>query len=659
MNLQTDEAGTLTLEFSQDGTNWSKYPVTEFTIAAGINEVHTAWKGGRYVRPKYTGTDGSKTYFRLQIYYSNHPLPLSAPLNQSIGIDQDATVVRAVNEGLNANSTYTQKPISSVVNTLSWVSGSDLPFSASQVWTSDWATLEGYAGLTVLADGVAGSPAPGTMSMQFSHNAIDVHRNISVTTEDIANTAPRTLGAVAKYFRLKYENGSVAHDWTDIQTMFQEQQVQLVSRLNDSISANIDVTNVRSVLVGSDNAGNYRNSTVDEHGDLKAHIHEPTTAFGELMTADMEPVIQITFPYNINTDIVTPVTSSTNTTITQANQMAVLSTSATSGNSGSLESVRTAKYRAGQGIDVRFTALFTTGSSAGSMQMAGIGDENDGVFVGYSGSYFGLMRVDGGVYNFISQSDWNTDIFDGSGNLNNPSGVQLKPEKGNVYNIKYQWLGYGAIKLSIEDPVEGFFSEATLIEYANAYTVPSFQNPTFPMRYYVSNGPNSEDIVLKTASGAAFIGGQNKITGPTNSTGSVVGKSAGTQLLFAIEGVEFMPSGSSNVNKVNSYLRDMSISNDGANNTVVGVELRENATISGSTYGYINENNSSVRTINGTYTTGTGKKLGKWSVPTGQALNIDLTNFDFEIRPTRNIAIILTGDASTATEVDINWAEDF
>jgi hypothetical protein len=75
VNLQVDEAGTLFFDFSQDGTNWSSYPVAGFDVASGINEVHTAWKGGRYMRPRFIGS-GGRSFFRLKTYYSNLPLPL-------------------------------------------------------------------------------------------------------------------------------------------------------------------------------------------------------------------------------------------------------------------------------------------------------------------------------------------------------------------------------------------------------------------------------------------------------------------------------------------------------------------------------------------------------------------------------------------------------
>lgn len=106
VNLQTDESGTLTFEFSQNGTDWSSYPTQEFTVAAGINEVHGAWKGTRYVRPKFTGADGSRTYFRIRTMYSYDPIVLSAPLNQPIGSDSDANIVRAVNIGQDPTGTF-------------------------------------------------------------------------------------------------------------------------------------------------------------------------------------------------------------------------------------------------------------------------------------------------------------------------------------------------------------------------------------------------------------------------------------------------------------------------------------------------------------------------------------------------------------------------
>lgn len=41
--------------------------------------------------------------------------------------------------------------------------------------------------------------------------------------------------------------------------------------------------------------------------------------------------------------------------------------------------------------------------------------------------------------NWIYQSAWNIDRMDGYG----ASGIVLNPQRGNVYNIEYQWQGFG------------------------------------------------------------------------------------------------------------------------------------------------------------------------------------------------------------------------
>jgi hypothetical protein len=654
VNLQTDEAGTLTFQFSQDGTNWSKYPVTEFTIASGINEVHTAWKGGRYIRPVYSGSNGSKTYFRLQTYYSNHPLPLTAPINQSIGSDQDATVVRSVITGQEPDGTFSnQKQIGYGVSTTTTLSG-------SEVFTGDFIEISGYQQVQthIVSD------VDGTMKFEFSEDGTvgGIKRTLNIPYAASAGFQLLSAPCFTKYVRYSYTNGTTPqtnflYDTKLLTSGLSGQVLPLNGNIAGAMVANLG----RNVIVGQDPAGTYRNVPVDAEGDLTVRVDNPTTAFGELQVADMDPQVQITFPYNINTEIVTPVTSSTTATVTQANQMARLNTGATAGVSASLQSNRTAKYRAGQGIDVRFTALFTTGSTSGTKQLAGVGNlvggqPQDGYFFGMSGSSFGIWTYLDSVGTFISSSGFSIDQFNGAGRSNNPSGFGIVPDKGNVYNITYQWLGYGAITFTAENPSTGRFAKGHVIEYANANVVPSTTNPTFPLTYFVDNGGNAEDIELKSASGAVFVGGIDKITGPSQSTGSVFENGQGSG--FALEGVPVMPSGSSNTSYVSSYLRSLSVSFDGANNTVGTLEIIDNATITSPVNNYIDPNNSAVRAVNGTIVAGTGKKLLKISIPHPGGQTIDLTEYGFEIQPGRNLTFLVGGDNGTL-EADVTWVEDF
>ena len=95
VSCQTDNTGTLFFDFSVDGSNWTTYPVGGFTVAAGIHEYHTARKDGRYFRVRLVNDAGAQTYLRLYTCYGATGLPTS-PINQSIGADQDAIVVRPI-----------------------------------------------------------------------------------------------------------------------------------------------------------------------------------------------------------------------------------------------------------------------------------------------------------------------------------------------------------------------------------------------------------------------------------------------------------------------------------------------------------------------------------------------------------------------------------
>lgn len=84
--------------------------------------------------------------------------------------------------------------------------------------------------------------------------------------------------------------------------------------------------------------------------------------------------------------------------------MGLASTSATINSSSLIETVRRAKYRAGEGLLSRFTAQFTTGA-ANSTQLAGMRNAAiDGWFIGYNGTSFGIMYRRNSVDTWIAQS---------------------------------------------------------------------------------------------------------------------------------------------------------------------------------------------------------------------------------------------------------------
>jgi len=116
----------------------------------------------------------------------------------------------------------------------------------------------------------------------------------------------------------------------------------------------------------------------------------------------------------------------------------------------------------------------------------------------------------------IPQTSWNQDDLSGDFDAANPSGVTLAVDKGNVYQARFQWLGFGALKYYVEHGEDGEFIHVHTIEYANANTTPSMQNPTLPTLLDVDNGGTTTDITVKTSSMSIFSEGKLFETGLLN-----------------------------------------------------------------------------------------------------------------------------------------------
>ena len=93
VSCKADAAGTLYFDFSVDGTNWETFPSNGFVVTSGIHEFHTAVKGPRYFRVRLVNGAAAQTSLRLYTYFGTFRQP-SAPLNQPLGLDSDAILVR-------------------------------------------------------------------------------------------------------------------------------------------------------------------------------------------------------------------------------------------------------------------------------------------------------------------------------------------------------------------------------------------------------------------------------------------------------------------------------------------------------------------------------------------------------------------------------------
>ncbi len=491
---------------------------------------------------------------------------------------------------------------------------------------------------------------------------------------------------------------------------------------------------------------------------LGKEVVQTKTAFDELSVAEPSPIVQVQFPYNINTDIWE--VRDNNGTSSVVNNMANLSTGAAANQSSTILTKTPVKYNPGQGALDRFTAIYTTGVS-NSTQYVGIGNSTDGYFFGYEGDTFGILRRQGGkpetrrlaittasntnenitinlngvgetvavtatggntdankvetaneisahdfsnvgegweVHNMgpnifftsfsggsktgtyslvngggeaagtfsqslsgvsatetvVAQSSWSEDVVDGTGT----SGVTLDPTKGNVYQIQYQWLGFGSIEYSVENSSTGELILVHRIEYANANTIPSVDNPTIPLSASVKNTSNTSDMVLKIGSMGGFVEGRDTLPGLPHAL-SVESTSIGvTEVpIMTIHSHDIYQS---TINRVKVKMTTGSVSADGSKNSIIRV--RKNAVITGPvSFSALDSNTSTIHRD----TTATGVSGG--TVVFEEAIEkVGSVLIDLEKIGVTMVApefLTLTIQATGAATVDVigtfNWQELF
>ena len=144
-------------------------------------------------------------------------------------------------------------------------------------------------------------------------------------------------------------------------------------------------------ISGDSGSGASNPASVTGEGHVEVAVHEPVSAFGELVTITPSPRIQIDAVYGILSTDHEALTDGSSGSAVASGSMFTVSTGTTIGGYGVLRSRRLVRYRPGQAVRIRFTAKFDVGV-ANSLLVAGALNAEDALFVGYSGTSFGLLR---------------------------------------------------------------------------------------------------------------------------------------------------------------------------------------------------------------------------------------------------------------------------
>lgn len=258
---------------------------------------------------------------------------------------------------------------------------------------------------------------------------------------------------------------------------------------------------------------------------------------------------------------------------------------------------------------------------------------------------------------WVKQTEWNADRFLQSTDPDNsPANVTLDPTKGNVFQIKYQWLGFGQINLYIEHPEDGQLELAHSINYANANTVPSINSPTLPLCALVENTSNTTDMVLYSSSMAGFAEGKIPEQSEVKHTHIIDVTFSSTAIVPAItlhnNGVF-----AGRLNRVRMKIKSISVQVISGKPAVI--QLIKEATLTGASFSD-HSTGESVALIDTTAVgTTNGEVINAFSVA---SLDEKEKTVPLSIEPTKFITIAgaqAAAGTDTVAKIIVNWEEDF
>ena len=365
--------------------------------------------------------------------------------------------------------------------------------------------------------------------------------------------------------------------------------------------------------------------------------------FGQLKVTEETPLASYTFQYGINTEIVTA-SSADGGSVTQSQNFAVVATGVADSGVAVLQSNGATRYVPGQGIRIRFTAVWTN-CVANSRQEVGIGNANDGFFFGCVGSSFGVIHRNNGSETFIAQSAWNgkRPTFDVT--------------KGNIYSVAYQWLGFGVIRFQMELPT-GELVLVHQINYPNSASVTSVQNPIMGMYMRARNEGHAGNVQLKVPSFGVVTEGHESHEGVP--WGALNRKSlSGTyvNVLTLKNKATFIDAGNQN----RARLINVHISSSG--NSSIDCKAVMNTTLGGSPSFTDTSTATSFTSTDTAGTTVTGGRTMHVAVVEGNSGGVDMhfNGADYvDPGETMTIACLSSaGAASPVVGVALNWHEEF
>ena len=241
---------------------------------------------------------------------------------------------------------------------------------------------------------------------------------------------------------------------------------------------------------------------VDSEGHLHVHSHlfDPGTidSFGHLLTASAANQIDIQFFRDTPANLLTVTTAGGGAT-SQVGGAGKFETSAAGTANAKGVTTQNTSYRSGAEIFAIFTATFTTPTDGNGFQRIGLYDDNDGMFIGFEGTSFGVTVRNGASDTTVAKASFSEDDLTGAvGSKFTRAGVPeaIDLTKLNVFRIRYGWLGGAPIEFEVLSPDSNWVTFHQ-VKQPGLDTVASVENPDLPMTLHVSkSGADATNLIM-------------------------------------------------------------------------------------------------------------------------------------------------------------------
>lgn len=282
-------------------------------------------------------------------------------------------------------------------------------------------------------------------------------------------------------------------------------------------------------------------------------------------------------------------------------------------------------------------------------------DTDSGVTAGtFNQATTTILGIAPTVNTWVPQTTWNVDKMDGAG----PSGMTFNPQAFNVFQIRFQYLGTGAIEFYIEDTETGIFQLIHRIKFAGSGTVASMRNPSMPLGMIVLMGDTYSGgaLAMKTASMAGFVEGNNGLIGLRHSAKGSKETTGTTPVNVLTVHSEVYWQGS--INRVDVFPDTISLASETVKTVTFDI-IKEPTEVGGTVALTAVEANSSVMQFDTAGTTiAGGEVLQSFQIEGAGAETFDIGRLS-KIRPGERwiIAATLSSGSDAPVSVSISWRE--